>query len=141
MAYQHILTVYDGSDDARQLLDMVCRIARPNKARVTILIVRVIPLSEELPAYAPGVDAAVDVLVKEAEGFSDARGVTAAIGVRYARAVAPAVVAESRLHGVDCVALSIPDLDRMPSEAAWHTEVRTMLRQTTCAVMLCRPGR
>ncbi|MDH4180351.1 MAG: universal stress protein [Armatimonadota bacterium] len=141
MAYRHILTIYDGTEDSRQVLDMVCRIARPNKARVTILIVRVIPLAEELPTYAPGVDADVDLLVKDAEDLSDARGVTAAIGVRYARAVAPAVVAESRLHGVDCVALSIPDLDRMPSEAAWHNEVRTLLRQTTCAVMLCRPGR
>ena len=141
MAYRHILTVYDGSEDARQLLDMVCRIARPNKARVTILIVQVIPLSEELPTYAPGVDPTVDALVKEAENLANARGVTAATGVRYARALAAAVVAESRLHGVECVALSIPDLDRMPSEAAWHNEVRTMLRQTTCAVMLCRPGR
>jgi len=141
MAYRHILTVYDGSEDARQLLDMVCRIARPNKARVTILIVQVIPLSEELPTFAPGVDPTVDALVKEAENLANARGVTAATGVRYARALAAAVVAESRLHGVDCVALSIPDLDRMPSEAAWHNEVRTMLRQTTCAVMLCRPGR
>jgi len=141
MAYQHILAVYDGSEDARQLLDMVCRIARPNKARVTVLIVQVIPLSEELPSYASSVDPIVDALVKEAEGLADARGVRAATGVRYARALAPAVVAESRLHAVDCVALSIPDLDRMPSEEAWHSEVRTVLRQSTCAVMLCRPAR
>lgn len=141
MAYQHILAVYDGSDDARELLEMVCRIARPNKARVTILIGQVVPLSEELPTYAPGLDPAVDALVSEAEGLADARGVNAATSVRYARALGPAVVAESRLHGVDCVALSIPDLDRMPSERVWHDEVRTVLRQTTCAVMLCRPAR
>jgi len=141
MAYRHILTIYDGTEDSRLLLDMICRIARPNKARVTILIAKVIPLSEKLPTYSPGADAAIDALVKEAEHLANARGVTAATGVRYARALAAAVVAESRLHGVDCVALSIPDLDRMPSEAAWHNEVRTMLRQTTCAVMLCRPGR
>jgi len=141
MAYQHILTVYDGSDDARQLLDMVCRIARPNKARVTILIVQVIPLSEELPTYAPGVDPTVDALVTEAENLADARGIKAATSVRYARAFAPAVVAESRLHAVECVALSIPDLERVPSEEIWHSGVRTVLRQTTCAVMLCRPAR
>ena len=141
MAYQHILTVYDGSDDARELLDMICRIARPNKARVTILLVQVVPLTEELPTYASGLDPAVDALVKQAEDLADARGVKAATSVRYARALGPAIVAESRLHGIDCVAVSIPDLDRMPSEEAWHSEVRTVLRQTTCAVMLCRPAR
>ncbi len=141
MAYQHILAVYDGSEDARQLLDMVCRIARPNKARVTVLIVRVVPLSEELPTYGPGVDPIIDALVTEAEGRAGTRGIKAATSVRYARALAPAVVAESRLHGVECVALSIPDLERLPSEQAWHNEVRTLLRQTACAVMLCRRAR
>jgi len=141
MAYQHILAVYDGSEDARQLLDMVCRIARPNKARVTVLIVQVLPLSEELPTYAPGVDPTIDALVTEAEDLADTRGIKAATSVRYARALAPAVVAESRLRGVECVALSIPDLERLPSEQAWHNEVRTLLRQTACAVMLCRRAR
>jgi hypothetical protein len=141
MAYQHMLAVYDGSEDAQQLLDMVCRIARPNKARVTILIVQVIPLSEELPTYAPGVNPIVDARVKEAESLASARGIQAATSVRYARAIAPAVVAESRTHGVECVALSIPDLERLPSEQIWHNEVRTLLRQTACAVMLCRSAR
>ena len=115
MAYRHILTVYDGSDDARQLLDMVCRIARPNKARVTILIIRVIPLSEELPTYAPGADPTIDTLVKEAEHLADARGVTAATGVRYARALAAAVVAESRLHGVD--------FDQLSKVRGWRPDI------------------
>ena len=141
MAYQHILTVYDGSTDSQQLLDMVCRIARPNRARVTVLIVQVIPLSKELPTYAPGADPAIDEIVREAEDMAERRGVTVATSALYARLVAPAVVAESRLHGVDCVALSIPDLDRMPSEEVWHEEVRTVLRQTACAVLLCRPAR
>lgn len=141
MAYRHILTVYDGSDDSQQLLDMVCRIARPNKARVTVLIVKVIPLSEKLPTYTQGADPTIDALVRDAERLAHTRGVTAATSVRYARAVAAAVVAESRIHGVDCVALSIPDLDRMPSEEVWHNEVRTVLRQTSCAVLLCRPSR
>lgn len=141
MAYRHMLAVYNGSEDARQLLDMVCRIARPDKARVTVLIVQVIPLSEELPTHAPGANPAVDALVKEADDLASARGIQAAISVRYARAIAPAVVAESRIHGVECVALSIPDLERLPSEQAWHNEVRTLLRQTACAVMLCRSAR
>ncbi len=141
MAYRHILAVYDGTEDARQLLDMICRIARPNKARVTILVVQVVPLSEELPVYAPGADPAADALAREAEDLAGARGIKAASSIRYARAMAPAVVAESRLHGVECVALSIPDLDRLPSEETWHREVRTVLRQSACAVMLCRRAR
>ena len=141
MVYQHILTVYDGSIDAQQLLDMVCRVARSNRARVTVLVVQVIPFSEKLPSYQPGADPAVDALLREAEELAEGRGVKAATSARYARALAPAVVAESRLHGVDCVALSIPDLDRMPSEEVWHDEVRVVLRQTACAVLLCRPAR
>ncbi len=141
MPYKHMLTVYDGSDDAEDLLDMVCRIARPYKARVTILITKVVPLTEELPQYHAGADPAVDDLVKQAERSAEARGVRAATAVRYARALSAAVVAESRLHGVDCIALAVPDLERLPSEQAWHREVRTILRQSACAVMLCRGAR
>ncbi len=141
MPYRHVLTVYDGSDESREVLDMVCRIARPHKARLTILIIKVIPLREELPVYKAGSDPEVDTMVQEAEKFADARGVKAATAVRFARAIAPSVVSESRLHGVDLVALAIPDLDQLPSEDAWHNEVRTVLRQIACAVMLCRPAR
>jgi len=141
MPYQHVLTVFDGSPQAEEVLDMVCRIARPHHARLTVLIVRIVPLTEELPSYAAGADPGVDALVERADRFAHERRVNIATSVRYARALGPAVVSESRLHGTDLVALSVPDIELLPSESVHHADLRTILRQTTCAVMLCRPGR
>jgi nucleotide-binding universal stress UspA family protein len=140
MPYEHILAVYDGSPESRDLLDTVCRIARP-RARLTVLILRTVPLSQQLPTYQPGLDPAIDILVKEAGDLAQAQHVNAAPVVRYARSLASSVIEESRLLGVDLVALAIPDLERLPSDQAPHTEVRAVLRQTTCAVMLWRRAR
>jgi nucleotide-binding universal stress UspA family protein len=141
MPYQHVLTVYDGSVHAEEVLDMVCRIVRPHHARLTVLIVKLVPLSEQLPSYTEGNDPEVDKLVKRAEAMASSRKVTIATSVRYVRAFGPAVVSEARLHGTDLVALSVPDLELLPSDSIHHADIRTVLRQTSCAVMLCRPGR
>ncbi len=141
MPYQHVLTVYDGSAQSEEVLDMVCRIVRPHRARLTVLIVKIVPLTEELPTYTQGADPEIDALVARADRFSHERKVNVATSVRYARTLGPAVVSEARLHGTDLVALSVPDLELLPSEGVHHSDVRTVLRQTTCAVMLCRPGR
>ena len=141
MPYQHVLTVYDGSPQSEEVLDMVCRIVRPHHARLTIVIVKLVPLTEELPTYTRGAQAEMDELVTRAETLAGSLRVNAATSVRYARALGPAVVSEARLHGVDLVALSVPDLELLPSERVQHADLRTVLRQTTCAVMLCRPGR
>jgi len=141
MPYEHVLTVYDGTMQSEEVLEMVCRIVRPHRARLSILIVKLIPLAEELPGYRSGADPQVDELVKRAEKFASSRKVNAATTVRYARALGPTVVSESRLHGTDLVALAVPDIEMLPSDRVWHTDLRTILRQATCAVMLCRPGR
>ncbi len=141
MPYNHVLTVFDGTKQSEEVLDMVCRIVRPHHARLTIMIVKLVPLSEELPAYVPGVDREVEELVTRAERFAASRKVNAATTVRFARALGPAVISESRLHGTDLVALAVPDLELMPSERVSHGDLRAVLRQATCAVMLCRPGR
>ena len=141
MPYEHVLTVYDGTQESEDVLDMVCRIVRPHRARLTILILKLVPLTEELPTYRSGEHPEVDTLVKRAESFADARRVRAATSVLYARSLGASVVAEARLHSVDLVALAVPDLERLPSERAAHEDLRAVLRQTTCAVLLCRPGR
>jgi len=141
MPYQHVLTVYDGSPQSEEVLDMVCRIVRPHRARLTVLIVKIVPLTEELPTYIQGADPEIDALVTRADRFAHERKVNIATSVRYARALGPAVVSESRLYGTDLVALSVPDLELLPSEGVHHNDVRMVLRQTTCAVLLCRPGR
>src|SRR5574340_1174031 len=141
MPYHHVLTVYDGTSQSEEVLDMVCRIVRPHHARLTILIVKLVPLTEELPTYQAGVDHEVDALVQRAERFAAGRKVNAATGVRYARAIGPIVVQEARIHGTDLVALAVPDMELLPSDRVSHVDLRAVLRQTTCAVMLCRPGR
>jgi nucleotide-binding universal stress UspA family protein len=141
MPYEHVLTVYDGSAHSEEVLDMVCRIVRPHHARLTVLIVKLVPLAEQLPSYTQGNDAEVDKLVKRAERLASSRKVTIATSVRYVRAFGPAVVSEARLHGTDLVALSVPDLELLPSDSIQHADIRIVLRQTSCAVMLCRPGR
>jgi nucleotide-binding universal stress UspA family protein len=139
--YQHILTVYDGTEQSEEVLDMVCRIAHPHRSRLTILVLKIVPLAEELPTYVKGSDPEVDALAAHAEQLAEHRRIHAATSVRYARAAGPALVSESRLHGIDLMALSVPDLDQLTSEQAWHDEVRQVLRRVTCAVMLCRPAR
>jgi len=137
MPYEHVLTVYDGTPESDDLLDMVCRIAKPQRARLTILIVRTVPLTKPLPQYAAGVNAELDALAQQAEKFADKRGVKAATAVRYARALGAAVVSEARTRGVDLVALLMPDVDSLTTS---DSDIDKVLRQATGAVMLCRPG-
>lgn len=141
MPYSHVLTVYDGTPEADDLLDMVCRIVRPHRARLTILLVRIVPLTQPLPESEGGVDPETDALVSRANKLADKRRVKAAHAIRYARALGPAVVSEARAYGVDLVALLAPDPDRLPTVEGLEPDTETVLREATCAVMLCRPGR
>jgi nucleotide-binding universal stress UspA family protein len=141
MPYKHVLAVYDGSEESEEVLQMACRFTRPERGRMTVLIIRTLPLSQALPVYERGQDAETDVMVQEATKLVDRCGMRAATSVRYARSIGPAVVSESRIHSADLLALAIPDLDKLPSEHTWHSDVRAILRQTSCAVMLIRPGR
>jgi hypothetical protein len=141
MPYKHVLAVYDGTDLAKEVLQMVCRFLRPERGRMTILVLRVLPLSAEIPAHEAGADPDVDAMVREAGHLVDRCGIKAATSVRYARSLGLAVVAEARLHGADLLALAVPDLDRLTGEQRWHADLRAILRDTTCAIMLLRPGR
>jgi hypothetical protein len=108
---------------------------------LTILIIQVVPLSQELPTYQPGADPEVDQLMKKAEQIARRRRTNSATEVRYVRTLGPAVVSEVRLHDADLVAVSVPDMERLPSDEASHTDLRVVLRQVSCAVMLFRPSR
>ncbi len=137
--FTHGLAIYDGSARSREALDFVCRIVRPHKARLTILHVKLVPLTEPLRTYREGDDPATDALVSEAERFAEERGVQAAWAVRYARTLSGAVISETRVRGVDLVALAIPDF--ADPEAPRTTEILNILDKVNCAVMLCRPSR
>ena len=141
MPYQHVLAIYDGTPRSEEVLDMICRIGRPHQAQLTMLIVKLVPLTQELPTYAPGADAEVDALVQRTEKLVRNLKVTAATSVRYVRALGPVIVSEARLHAVDLVALAVPDLERLTSDQAEHDDLRIVLRQVSCAVMLLRPSR
>lgn len=141
MPYQHVLTIYDGTPEAANLLDMVCRIVRPHRAHLTILVIKIVPLTKPLLVHQPGADPEVDALAVQAEKAAERLGVRAATAVRYARALGAAVVSEARVRGADLIALLAPDLDRVPWEAGMAHEVETVLRQAACGVMLCRPSR
>jgi hypothetical protein len=141
MPYKHVLAVYDGTDLSKEVLQMVCRFLRPEHGRMTILVLRVLPLSAGLPTYQPGADPETDAMVRDAEHLVDRCGIKAASSVRYARSIGLAAVSEARLHGADLLALAIPDLRQFTAEQAWHTDLRAILRETSCALMLLRPGR
>jgi nucleotide-binding universal stress UspA family protein len=141
MPYKHVLVVYDGTDVSKEVLQIACRFARPDRARMTILVLRLLPLSESIPSLEGGADPQATAIAAEAEQLARRCGIHAATSVRYARALGPAVVSEARLHTADLLALAIPDLDQLKSERVWHADVRTILRQTSCALMLLRPGR
>ena len=140
MPYQHALTVYDGTTESDDLLDMVCRIVKPQRAKLTILIIKSVPRSKALPTYQPGADPEIDRLMHQAEQFADKRGVKAASAVRYGRSVGSVVVDEARTRGVDLIALLAPDLDALQSATGAGADVDTVLRKATSAVMLCRPN-
>ncbi len=141
MALEHAIAVYDGSQAAEELLDSVARLVRACRGRLTILIARTVPLAEAMPTYAAGRDPEVDAMVERAERLARSRGVNHAVHVRYVRALGPAVVSEARLHSADLVALPVPDPGRIPSDLAEWEDLRLVMRQVTCAVMLYRSGR
>ena len=140
MPLRHVLTVYDGTTESEDLLDMVCRIARSQRAQLTILYVRLVPLKERLPSYEPGKDPEADALVAQAEKMANRRGVRAASAVRYARGLGAAVVAEARVRGVDLVALPFSESDWLAARRI-GADVEAVLSRATCGVMLYRPGR
>jgi nucleotide-binding universal stress UspA family protein len=139
MPYRHVLTVYDGRHQSEEVLDMVCRIVRPHRARLTILYAKLVPLTEPLPEYKPGADAETDALVARAERIAEDRGVVAAYAVRYARTMGAAVVTEARVRGVDLVALAMPEAGQ--HDSGHRVEIHHILDHLHCAIMLCRPSR
>lgn len=140
MPYSHIVAVYDGTPPSEELLDIACRIARSQRARLTILHVNLVPLKERLPVYEPGKDPDTDARIAASEKFASKRGVQAAWAVRYARAVGPAVVAEARVRGADLIALAAQNAQRATGPGL-SADAETVLHRAACAVMLYRPGR
>jgi len=141
VAYNHILTVYDGTTESEDLLDMVCRIVRAHRGQLTILHVKLVPFAQPLPTWQPGADSEVDSLVSTAERFADRRGVRAASAVRYARELGAAVVAEARSRGADLIALLAPSIDQLLSDRSFGSGIEPLLRRAACAVILFRPAR
>jgi len=141
MPYKHALTVFDGSAESENLLDMVCGIVRPHRAQLTILHVKLVPLTAALPKYDPAADPETAALLRKAEKFAEKRGVKAASAVRYARVLGSAVVAEARVCGVDLVALLAPDIQKPTPTQTLDSDIEIVLRKATCAVLLCRPSR
>jgi nucleotide-binding universal stress UspA family protein len=141
MPYRQIVTVYDGTQEADELLDMAARIARGHRARLTILHLRLVPLKEPLRRYTHGVDADLDAQIAQSETVADRRGVKAASVVAYVRAFGPAIVAQARTCGADLLTLLVPDIDKMPADRALSQDVELILRRAACAVMLYRPAR
>jgi len=141
MPYKHALTVFDGSPESENLLDMVCGVVRPHRAQLTILHIKLVPLTEPLPKYDPAADPQTAALLRKAEKFAEKRGVKAASAVRYARVLGSAVVAEARICGADLLALLAPDIEKQPPNQALDSDIEIVLRKATCAVMLCRPSR
>ncbi len=141
MQPEHVIAVYDGTPGADELLDSLSRLVRAYRGRLTILIVRTVRLAEAMPTYTPGADRSVDEMVERAERLARSRGVNHSVHVRYVRAFGPAVVSEARLHSADLVALPVPDPGRIPSDLAEWEDLRLVMRQVTCAVMLYRPSR
>lgn len=141
MPYTHVMTVYDGTPAGDDLLDMVCRIARPHRSRLTILHVKLVPLKDPLPKFEPGSDPEMDALVSKAEKLADDRQVKAASAVRYARALGAVVVSEARVRGVDLLAVLLADVvDKTPSGRCIGPDLEVILRRAVCAVIMCRPG-
>jgi nucleotide-binding universal stress UspA family protein len=142
MPYQHVVTVYDGTPESDDLLDMVCRVARPYRARLTILHLKPVPLREPLPRYTPGEDADTDARVAKAEKLAASHRIEAASVVAYVRARGAAIAAQARICGADLVALLAPAADRTPSaESGLDPDIEFVLRRVACAVMLWRPAR
>jgi len=139
LPYHHVLAVYDGTAASEDLLEVACNIARSQHARLTILHVRLVPLTETLPTYERGTDPEIDALVARAEQFAEKRGVKAAGAVHFARTVGGGALDEARTRGVDLLALLAPDRDRLQSLDSLGTDIEVVLRRAACAVMLVRP--
>jgi len=139
MPYRNLMAVYDGTPQADELLDMMCSIARPERAQFTILYVRLVPLAEPLPVYQAGVDPQMDAFVAQAEKLAEKRGVKAASAVRYGRTLGGAVLAEARVCGVDLLAMLAPDAEALQTQGGLGTDIENVLRKATCAVIICRP--
>jgi len=131
--------MYDATPASEDLLEVACHIVRARHGRLTILHVRLVPLTQPLPRYERGADPEIDALVSRAEQFAEKRGVKAASAVRYARTLGAGALAEARVCGADLLALLALGTDRLQSVEGLGTDIEIVLRQATCAVMLLRP--
>jgi nucleotide-binding universal stress UspA family protein len=141
MPFANTMVVYDGTAEGDELLDMVCRIARAHRARLTILHIKLVPLKEPLPQYAHGIDAQIDEAVSRGEKLADSRGVKAASAVRYARAVGAAILNEARVRGIDLIAMLTPEPAKLPAGTCLSPDIEAVLQKAACPMLLYRPCR
>jgi hypothetical protein len=135
MKCTHALAVWQDTPEAEDMLDMLCRVVRAHRARLTILVVRLVPLTEPLPVYEPGADAEVEAMIARADRFADRLGVKAAHTVRYAREVSSAAAAEMRVHGVDLVGIAMP-----PGDAGGRHGLGTLRPRPGIGLLVYRPA-
>jgi|GEM_PF-7004612 len=141
MPYKNVVVIHTPNPAGEELLEAVCRIVKAQRGQLTILHINLLPLAKPLCQYTPGGDPVLDAQVKSAENAAKKFGVKAVSAVRCARVFGVAVVSEIRTRGVDLLAVLSPDAEGMPEGRCLSADIETIVRKTTCNLMLYRPAR
>jgi nucleotide-binding universal stress UspA family protein len=141
-SYRRLLVALDARRESLEALEIACRLAADDHARITAISVIVVPALLPLDAHFADEEEAARRLLEQAGSTGDAYGVKVDVHVVRARDAAAAIVAQATSDRSELIVLGAPraELARSPRRVTPDPVLR-VLRDAPCRVMVVSAAR
>jgi K+-sensing histidine kinase KdpD len=136
-SYRRLLVALDARRESLEALEIACRLAADDRARITAMIVIEVPALLPLDAHFADEEEAARQLLERAGSTGDGYGVRIDARLVRARDTAAAIVAQATSDRSELIVLGAPraELARSPRRLARDAVLR-VLRDAPCRVMV-----
>lgn len=136
---RHVMMPYTGRPFQDRMLGYVCDLVRAHRARLTVVLIRLVDLDKPLPPAPTLGQVREDPQAEHVQQICRHKGLrNVAVEVRFGRAFAPLVVQEVVTSGADMLALVVPRPEAV--DTSLRQELDYILAKTPCQLLVLRPG-
>ncbi len=138
VAYHRVLVPLGNEREARQAMEVACRLAADRHAAVTALSVIEVPPELPLAAQMPDEEQEARSRAAQARAVAELYGVRLATRLRYARSAGEAIVAEATEAGSEIIVIGAPRKQSSQARRApgFGKTVDFVLKHAPCRIVV-----
>jgi basic amino acid/polyamine antiporter, APA family len=137
LEYRELLVPVVGGPPSDAAMDVACRLATEQRARIVALTVLEVPLDRALTDRVPELEATANAELDEAVAIGDSYGVRVLTRLERAHAAGPAIVAEADARNAEIIVLGSPHRHLTSRQTAvFGKTVDYVLKHASCRVLV-----